>query len=121
MPSMELNALSLDVACAMDIYKDLSGTSCLKPIEIKEIILYTDSLCALHWLNSASLKLEKTNKRSVFVLNRIDNIQRMCDFFPVRFKFISGKTISADLITRCISCNQLQKPCYFLWTKFEYN
>ena len=81
MPSLELNALSLGVACAMDIYKDLSGTSCLKPIKIKEIVLYTDSLCALHWLNSASLKLEKMNKHSAFVLNRINNIQRMCDFF----------------------------------------
>ena len=113
MPSLELNALTLSVACAIDIYHDLCGPTCLKPIKVKNIIAHTDSLCALHWLNSASLKLDKMNKHTAFVLNRISNIQRMCEDFPVRFNFISGKKNPADFVTRCFSYNQMQKSCFF--------
>ncbi|XP_068225202.1 uncharacterized protein [Palaemon carinicauda] len=112
-PALELNAVHLSVECALDIYKDLSGPSCIKPIEIENIMAYTDSLCTLHWLNSASLKLDKLNKHSPFVLNRINNIQRLCEIYPVKFNFISGKNNPADLITRCVSYNQLHKSCIF--------
>ena len=112
MPSLELNAINLGVECAMNIHKDLSGPTCLKPIKISEILAFTDSICALHWLNSASLKLDKMNKHTTFVLNRIHNIQKLCEYFPVRFNFISGKSNPADFVTRSVSYKMLQKSCF---------
>ena len=99
MPSLELHAVNLGVECATDLYKDLSGQSCLNPISIGQILLFTDSICVLHWLNSASSKLEKMNKHSTFVMNRIESIQRLCEVFPVKFNFISGKENPADCVT----------------------
>ena len=112
-PSLELHAICLGVECAIDIYKDLAGPSCMTPLNVSNIILYTDSICALHWLNSASMKLDKMNKQSTFVLNRIHSIQRMCETFPVKFNFVSGMRNPADLVTRCLSYKQLQRSCFF--------
>ncbi|XP_068243395.1 uncharacterized protein [Palaemon carinicauda] len=121
MPSLELNAIHLSVECALEIYKDLSGSACLKPLKVNNIYVYTDSLCALHWLNSAALKLDKLNKHSPFVVNRLHNIQRMCETVPIKFSFISGKNNPADIITRCVSYNQLQNSCFFSGPNLSIN
>ena len=112
-PSLELNAVVLGVETLMELYKDISGSSCMKPINVIEMVLYTDSLCALHWLNASSQKMDKMQKRSTFVVNRIDNIQRLCQYCPVKFGFISGKINPADCVTRCLSYKQLSKTKFF--------
>ena len=112
MLSLELHAVNLGVECAIDLYKDLSGQSCLNPISIGQILLFTDSICVLYWLNSASLKLEKMNKHSTFFMNRIQSIQHLCEVFPVKFNFISGKENPADCVTRPLSYKQLLKSNY---------
>ncbi|XP_068243236.1 uncharacterized protein [Palaemon carinicauda] len=112
-PALELNAISLGVECTMEIFNDLSGSHCMKPLRIVNITLYTDSICALHWLNASSSKLDKMNKHTTFVRNRIHNIQRKCEMFPVTFKFVSGKANPADLVTTCVSYNQLMNSNYF--------
>ena len=111
-PSLELTAIALGVETLMEVQRDLSGPSCMKPINIVEMVLYTDSLCALHWLNASSQKLDKMQKRSAFVMNRIGSIQRLCQRFSVKFGFISGKDNPADCVTRCLSYKQLQKTNY---------
>ena len=112
-PSLELNAIHLAIECAVDIFNDLAGPSCLKPIGVQKIIVFSDSLCALHWLQASSLKLEKMNKQSTFVLNRLTSIERLCDKHPVNFRFVSGKENPADLVTRCVSHKQLIQSNYF--------
>ena len=37
----------------------LSGTQCVKPIDIVELVLYTDSLVSLNWISNAVNKLDK--------------------------------------------------------------
>ena len=108
-PSLELNAITLGVQTLMEIYRDLSGPSCLKPINITELNVFTDSLCCLHWLNLVSNKLDKLQKRSVFVLNRLQKIQQLCERIPVKFSFVVGKNNPADCVTRCVSYKQLMK------------
>ena len=108
-PSLELNAISLGVETLMDVYNDLSGPSCLKPIKITELFVYTDSLCCLHWLNSAVNKVDKLNKLSVFVRNRLQDLQNMCDKIPIKFKFTAGENNPADCVTRCMSYKQIKK------------
>ena len=111
-PSLELNAISLGVENSMEIYNDLSGTSCLCPINITKLYLFTDSACCLNWLTSATRRLDKLQKLSVFVNNRILAIQRLCDKTPVQFGFISGNRNPADCVTRSISYGQLIKTNY---------
>ena len=112
-PSLELNAIHLGIETAMLIYDDLSGSSCIQPIKIEQIHLFSDSICALHWLHSSSIKFDKMNKHTTFVLNRIRSIEKLCEKHPVTYRFISGKENPADLVTRCVSYNQLQRSNYF--------
>ena len=111
-PSLELNAINLGVACSMEIYNDLSGSSCLCPLNVTKIILASDSMCALQWLSSSSVNLDKMRQCSAFVMNRIHNIQRLCEHIPVYFRFINGKENPADFVTRCTSYNILSKSCF---------
>ena len=47
----------------MGIHRDLSGQNVVDPISISEIVLYTDSICSLHWLHASSARLDKMQKR----------------------------------------------------------
>ena len=107
MPSLELHAINLAVECALETYEDLAGSSCIRPVNVEKIILFSDSLCALQWLHSSSLKLDKMNKHTTFVLNRINHIEKLCEKHPVAFRFIAGKDNPADYVTRCVSYKQL--------------
>ena len=97
---------------AFDIYKGINESNCLKPVKINKSFVYTHSLCALHWINSAVRKFEKLNKLSVFVTNKL-SIQNTCKVFPVTFGFISGKENPADMVTRCVSHKQISNSNYF--------
>ena len=111
-PSLELNAINLGVECSVEIYNDLAGSSCLCPLRVTRVILCSDSMCSLQWLNSSSVNLDKMRQCSAFVMNRIHNIQRLCENMPVNFRFISGKSNPADYVTRSTSYNILSKSCY---------
>ena len=89
-PSLELNALVLGVDNLMDVYKDLTGPSGLNPISITKLFAFTDSVCCIHWLRSAVIKLDKLSKLSVFIKNRLKYLQDLCEQVPVTFKFIAG-------------------------------
>ena len=111
-PALELNAIALGVENLIEVYKDLSGPQCLKPINISELRLYTDSICCLHWLHLEVDKLDKLQKRTAFVINRLKIIQRLCDIKAVTFNFISGNENPADCVTRCLSYKLLQKSSF---------
>ena len=108
-PSLELNAITLGVEAVLEIYRDLTHPACVTPIKVNEIYLFSDSICCLHWLNSATNKMDKLTKLSVFVKNRLQVIQDMCEKVSIRFKFIEGEKNPADCITRCLSYKQLMK------------
>ena len=111
-PALELQALTLGTRTLMDLFSDLSGPSCLNPINIVDLVVYSDSLVALSWLNAYNHKLDKMQKRSVFVMNRISQINKLCETHPVRFNFINGCANPSDFITRCVSYKQLVKTNY---------
>lgn len=113
-PSLELNALVLGVNNLMDVYKDLTGPSCLNPISITELFAFTDSVCCIHWLRSAVIKLDKLAKLSVFVKNRLKTLQDLCEQVPVTFKFIAGEVNPADCVTRSLSHKQLVKSNFLV-------
>lgn len=111
-PSLEMQGILLGVQCLMDTLSELSGPKCVDPIDITELICLTDSLVSLHWLDSFSNKLEKMNKISIYVSNRLNEIQNLCQQFPVKFSFIPGVQNPADCITRSISHRVLMKTSY---------
>ena len=106
-PSLELQAIVLGTQSLIDIWTDLCGPSCLIPIDIAELVLYSDSLVALSWINACNNKLEKMQKRSVFIQNRITQISKLCEVHSVNYAFINGCSNPADFITRCVSYKQL--------------
>ena len=111
-PNLELHAIALGVDALADCKKDLSDESNVCPVNIVALSLYSDSMVALNWISSSTLKLDKMQKKSTFVLNRLNSIAKRCDEFPVTFKFIAGLDNPADCVTREMSYKQLSTSCY---------
>ena len=53
---LELQAIALGAETLIDIYKDLSGPECTVPIDIVDLVIYSDSLLALSWIHAFSNK-----------------------------------------------------------------
>ena len=121
MPSLELQGITLAVEEIICLYEELSGSSCMMPIKICELIIYLDSFVALSWVHGFSAKLDKMQKCSVFVQNRLHTINELCNKHPIHFSFVSGCENPADCITRSLSFKQLQKTNYFSGPKFLLN
>lgn len=117
-PSLELHAISFATEMLIDTYQELSGNKTLIPIKINELSLYSDSMVALNWVNSHANKLEKMQKRTPFVMNRLETITRACGIHSINFSFIAGETNPADLMTRPVSYKQLMKTCYITGPAF---
>ena len=113
MPSMEFHAISFGVEVLIDTYKELTGPSCVVPISITGLELFTDSLVCLHWLNSHVNDFGKLRNLNVFVKNRLNNICEMCEASPITFSFCDGNVNPADEITRPLSYRSLMKCNYF--------
>ena len=111
-PSLELQAVTLGVECVVDLKNELSGNKCIVPINIVSCRLFTDSLITLHWLNSYNHKLDKMQKRSVFVLNRLEFIAKQCSKVPITFCFTSTNANPADCVTRPCSYKQFLKSSF---------
>ena len=111
-PTLELQAVTLGVETIVDLCNELSGASCLFPIKITKCKLFTDSLITLHWLNSYCHKLDKMQKRSVFVLNRLEHIARLCERNSITFSFTPTTENPADCLTRPCSHKQMSKTSY---------
>ena len=120
-PSLEFQGLVLAVETSVDLLEELSGPMNLSPIDIKETVVYCDSMVSLHWLHSYSEKLDKMNKQSVFILNRLKKVVELCDKFPITFKYVAGLDNPADLITRPVSYNTLIKSNYYDGPKVLHN
>ena len=118
MPSLELQGIEYGIENMMEIYDSLAGDSVVLPIKIKSMNLWSDSSACLHWLEAHSIKFDKTQKLSVFVNNRLNNIEAMCQKFPVSFRHIAGEANPSDCATRPISYKVLQKTRFFEGPEF---
>ena len=119
-PSLELQGITLAIEEIICLYEELSGSSCMMPIKICELIIYSDSFIALSWVHGFSAKLDKMQKYSVFVQNRLHTINELCNKHPIHF-FVSGCENPADCITYSLSFKQLQKTNYFSGPKYLLN
>ena len=117
MPAKELHGIAFASDVLMDMYRELTNSKTVQRIKVKSLQVYTDSLVALTWLNSTVSKFDK-NKKSVFVVNRINQIMKTCDTHPITFSFIYGEQNPADCTTRCTSYTQLMKTNYLAGPSF---
>jgi hypothetical protein len=117
-PSLEVQGITLAVEQLINLYKILTGTSCMYPIKIKELIVCSDSMVALQCIHAYDTKLDKMQKKSIFVLNRLSKIQRLCEEHPIKFLFTAGLDNPADCVTRCLSYNILIKTSFLRGPKF---
>ena len=117
-PALELQGVSFATEVVLDLYQELSGSSCVNPVSIVGLHIFSDSQVALSWLYSYSCELSKMQKRSVFVLNRIRYIDKLCERHPVHFAFIGGNENPADAITRCLSYRKLIETNFYSGPNF---
>ena len=118
-PCLELQAILLGTQTLINLYDDISGPTAVIPIKINSLILYTDSIVCLAWLNNYTNKFSKMQQKSVFVLNRLEEVRRFCDIHPISFEFISGVENPADYITREVSYKQIIKTNYISGPKID--
>ena len=117
-PSLEFNAIVLGTETSLSVLNDLSGVHVVSPIRIKDIIVYSDSLVCLHWINSAINDLAKLTNLSVFVRNRLNHLIMLCDSHPVTYTFVDGINNPADLTTRIVSPRKFSSSNYLTGPDF---
>ena len=116
-PTLEFTAITLGAELLIDTYKELTGVDCMERVKINELHLYTDSFVALNWCNQ-HLKLDKMRNLSVFTMNRLQKIIKLCEVKPIVFKFVNGKENPADCVTRPMSARQLERSNFLTGPKF---
>jgi len=120
-PSLEMQGIVLAVECLVDVRNELSGNHCIYPITIESMMVYSDSLVCLSWINAHTSKFDKLQKRTVFVQNRLLRIAKLCENFPITFTFVSGMENPADCMTRCLSYRKLMKTSFICGPSLVYS
>lgn len=112
-PSSEFQGVTYATELLIDLYNELCSDKCVIPLNINKISVFTDSMVWLSWLRSEFLFLDKMNKKSTYVKNRLEHIRNFCNTHPVSFHYVAGKENPADYISRLTSYKQLNKSDYF--------
>ena len=110
MPVLELVAMQFGVQSLMDTYNELQNA--VRPISITSLKLFSDSTISLSWVEALVSRFEKMRGRSVFVMNKLESIRKLCQTHSVEFCFISGSENPADYTTREVSGRVLSRTCY---------
>ena len=108
-PALEFQAITLGVEMLIDVNQQLAGENTVMPIIVRDLSLFTDSMVAMHWLQNFSIKLDKMQRVSTFVMNRMHKIEGLCNTKAVTFNFVDGTNNPADHLTRCVSHKKLVK------------
>ena len=107
MPVLELVAIHFGVESLMDYFKELQNA--FRPIRVNSLKVYTDSTISLSWIVSLVSEQDKMRGRSIFVMNKLQSIRKICNVHPVEFYHISGASNPADMTTREVSGKLLTK------------
>ena len=111
-PSLELHGVVYGAETVLDVYNELCSDLCVLPLKINKIRLFSDSLVVLNWVQSFASKANKMNKTSAFVLNRLENLMKLCETKSIEFNYVAGQQNPADAITRAMSPTMFAKTNY---------
>jgi len=117
-PALEFSSIVLGAEILTDLKNELCGSQSFFPINIVQCVLYSDSLVCLNWINSYFKKYEKMNKKSVFILNRLQRLGELCAMCPITFTFVDGICNPADAVTRPLSYKQLSSSTFLTGPEF---
>ena len=106
-PCLEFQAISLGVEMLLDYHNELCGEKTDAPIKIESLKLLSDSMVALNWLYASCHKLDKMQKLSPFVKNRLNKICQLCEQKSITFNHVPGERNPADCLSRCVSHRQM--------------
>ena len=112
-PSLECQGVVLAAETLIELYTELSSDKTISPINIEDLYVYTDSMCALSWIKSCFVTHSKIQKHSVYVKNRLKTIGDVCKVKPITFRFVEGRENPADCVTRPLSYKALSNTSYF--------
>lgn len=99
-PSLELQGILWGLMCMFDIFYRLTRHTVVSPINITKLFLYTDSTCCIHWIEQYSHRFNTLKGKSVFVKNKLEEIDKLCSNHEVTFAHTRGSRNPADVTTR---------------------
>ena len=120
-PAMELQAISFGVNLLHEQCDALNGPTVVEPTRVTQLYLYTDSMVCLHWMQSYSIYFDKLQKISIFVKNRLADIDKQCNKKSVVFRHICGTENPADKVSRPTSYKVLARSSYLTGPDFLVN
>ena len=94
------------------------GESSLLPSNISRLRVLTDCLVTLAWVNSYSQKFDKMQYKFLFVQNKLNKINVLCDRFLNEFSLIACIENPADCLIKSISHKLLMKTNLFTCPSF---
>jgi len=118
-PCLELQAAVCGLETLVDVYRELTNPKLFNRVNIDELNVYCDSMVVLNWIDSFSNKLDKSqNKLNIFVRNRLDKIDKICESQKVDFLFVAGEENPADFTSRLVSYKILIKSNFYTGPAF---
>jgi len=87
-------------------------------VSVTSLYVYTDSMVTISWIKGYFVNYDKMQKRSTLVMNKLKQIEDLCNTTPVTFRFIEGRENPADCISRPVSYNRLINTCYYKGPEF---
>ena len=120
-PALELQAISFGVNLLHEQCDALSGPTVVEPTKVTQLYLYSDSMVCLHWMQSYSIYFDKLQKISIFVKNRLAEIDKQCNKKSVVFRHICGTENPADKVSRPTSYKVLSRSSYLTGPDFLAN
>ena len=96
---VELELLAVTIGCRLASYI-MTLTN-----KFSNCIIYSDNSCCLAWIESC-------HSKSVFVKNRVAEINRLKEAFGLSFKHVRTERNPADLISRGASVQELLSSCW---------
>jgi len=117
-PCLEFYAIYEGVNFLMNTLDSLAGETIVSPVNILSLRVFTDSMVSVHWLNAYINAFDKLRGMSVFVKNRLRQIDELCRKFPVTFGHTAGQDNPADCTTKPYSYRSLSKTNYYVGPQF---
>ena len=116
-PTLELAGIVLAVECLVDLKRELSGSQTVSPLNIESLRVFSDNIAALSWIQQ-QFGLDKMNKKTVFVQNRLQKLEKLCENNLITFSFVDGFSNPGDCVTRPMSAATLARTNYLTGPKF---
>ena len=118
-PTLELQAVAFGTEVLIGLYEDLCGKNVISPLKILGLELFTDNSTSLSWIRSFSKTFDKLNDKTIFVRNRLDHIHKLCNNYPVTYRFCAGSENPADAVTRPMSYKLMHRSNFLTGPAYE--